>query len=397
MSDIKKYQGGSQSTLNHLNVSVVLDRIRNEISISRSGLAKSLQLSLPSISRIVDTLIDKEYVIEAGYGESTGGKKPKILRFNSSKSYVIGIAIDINFIDIILSDLSGNEKKYIHEEFLEGKDPNSIIDVLLGHIEKITIESEIDKNLVEVIAIGIPGMIEKNSNIIKLIPTIPSWEGVNVSEILFEKTGIRILMDNMNNMSLLGERWKGKAKDYNNVVFIGIGTGIGSGILIDGKLHRGFNGSAGEVGYMLIDKNLNKKVSDPQGQLEFLASDTALRSKISKICIENSNNFKNETSIIKSLINEPKYSEQITEIIDNFAYGVTNMITILNPELVVIEGFLFKDCSKAFDYLVQKVEQLSTFKTKIVLSDLGKKSISLGAVRSGIKYLDRKILSPLFL
>lgn len=397
MADIKKYQGGSQSTLNQLNISVVLDRIRSEVNISRSGLAKSLQLSLPSISRIVDILVDKEYVIEAGYGESSGGKRPKILKFNSGKSYVIGIAIDINFIDIILSDLSGNEKKYIHEEFLEEKDPDSIIDILLGYIEKITIESGIDKNLIEVIAIGIPGMIEKDSSLIKLIPTIPSWEGVNVSKILSEKTGKEILLDNMNNMSLLGERWKGKSKDYNNVVFIGIGTGIGSGILINGKLYRGFNGSAGEVGYMLIDKNLNKKVSDPQGQFEFLASETALRSKISKICIENSNNYGNESSFTKSLIDEPKYSEHIKEIIDNFAYGVTNMITILNPELVVIEGCLFKDSGKAFDYLVQKVEQLSTFKTKIVLSDLGKKSISLGAVRSGIKYLDREILSPLFL
>lgn len=73
------------------------------------------------------------------------------------------------------------------------------------------------------------------------------------------------------------------------------------------------------------------------------------------------------------------------------------MITILNPELVIIKGGLFEDSVKAFEYLVQKVTQLSTFRTKIVRSSLGRKSISLGAVRYGLKYLDKKIFSPLFL
>jgi len=397
MADIKKYLGGSPSTLNQLNISVVLDRIRRQHSITKSGLAKNLNLSLPTISRIVNTLIEKGYVIEAGFGKSSGGKKPKILEFNSRKAFIAGIAIDINFIEIILSDLSGNERKYLHKEFLSDKNPDTIIETIIEYINKSVEETHIDKKELEVISLGIPGMIEKETNLVKLIPTIPVWEGINLKEILTKKTGKEVLIDNMNNMSLLGERWKGKANGYNDVVFVGVGTGIGSGILINGKIFRGFNGSAGEVGYMFIDRNMDKSISDPQGQFEYLASEIALKKEICKMCLSDNISMENSDRHIIGLLEDAKYFKHILGIIDNFAYGITNLITILNPELVIVEGSLFEKSENAFEYLVKKVKELSKFKTKITMSSLGKKAISIGAVIHGLKYLDKKIISPLFL
>lgn len=395
MADIKKYQGGSQSTLNQLNTSVILDRIRSEGNISRTGLSKRLSLSLPAISRIVDVLIDKGYVIEEGFGESSGGKKPKMLKFNSCKSYVIGIAIDVNFIDIILSDLSGNEIKHIHKDFLKDKKPSSIIDILKKYVEKIVNESEIDMDMVGVVSIGIPGMIEKNTGLVKMIPTIPSWEGKNLGKILAKRTGRKIILDNICNVSLLGERWKGKAKGCKNMVFIGIGTGIGAGILINGRIYRGFMGSAGEIGYMFIDRNLDKKVSDPQGQFEFFASNTRLNLIIKEIC-ERQKIHIDESDYEKRLLQKSDQNKKLFEIIDDFAYGVANIIAILNPELIVIEGGLFQYSDEALKYLIRKVSSISKFETKIIRSNLGKKSITLGAVKSGMDFLDKEVFSPLF-
>lgn len=397
MADIKKYLGGSPSTLNQLNISVVLDRIRRQNSITKSDLAKNLNLSLPTISRIVNTLVEKDYVIEAGFGKSSGGKKPRILKFNSRKAFVVGIAIDINFIEIILADLSGNERKYIHKEFLSNKDPDTMIETIIEYINKSMEESNIDNKELEVISLGIPGMVEKDTNLVKLIPTIPIWEGINLKKILTNKIGKEVLIDNMNNMSLLGERWKGKANGYNNVVFVGVGTGIGCGILINGKIFRGFNGSAGEVGYMFIDRNMDKIISNPQGQFEYLASEIALKKEICKMCLRENICMKNSDEHIIDLLGETKYFKYILGILDNFAYGIANLITILNPELVIVEGSIFKKSEKAFEYLVKKVKELSKFKTKITISSLGKKAISIGAVIHGLKYLDKKIISPLFL
>jgi DNA-binding Lrp family transcriptional regulator len=159
MSDIKNYRGGSQKTLNEINISVVLDRIRGGDNVSRSSLSKELNLSFPTVSRIVETLIEKKYIYEVGPGKSSGGKRPMILRFNAERSYVIGIGADVNFINVLLSDLCGNEIKTIYESFPKYKKPNEMIDIIVGYINRINSELTITGKEVAVISIGIPATI----------------------------------------------------------------------------------------------------------------------------------------------------------------------------------------------------------------------------------------------
>jgi len=390
-ADIKKYSGGSQKTLNEINLSVVLDRIRNGDNVSRSSLSKELNITFPTVSRIITKLLEKKYVIEAGLGKSSGGKKPTILKFNKDRSYVIGIGVDINFIDLMLADLSGESKKNIFKRFEKEKNPNLMIDTIINYINKIIEISEIKKEKVEAVTIGIPAMVEINTGEVKICPTIPEWEGKNLSRILSRETGINVLVDNVTNISLQGERWKGEAQNINNAIFIGIGTGIGAGIMINGKIYRGFDGSAGEIGHMFIDKDLKLENSKRFGQFEFLASDTAIKDILTG---KNGNGGSNPD--IEEIIRDKKSKEKILELVDNLAIGISNLITVLNPEVVIIKGEIFK-ADELFDHLKGRVKKLINFKSKIVKTSLDDRAIVIGAVRYAIKYLDKKILSPFFI
>ena len=391
MADIKEYLGGSQRTLNEINISVVIDRIRRGDNVSRSSLSRELKLSLPSISRIVRKLINKNYVIEVGLGNSSGGKKPTIIRFNRERSYVIGIGVDINFIDVMLSDLSGNEKKNIYKKFLKDKSPKDMIKTIVKYIYKIIEEAKVENDKVEVVSLGIPAMVESETGLIRMCPTMPSWEGINLSKVLSEKINKEVLVDNEANMSLLGERWKGGAQDIDNVIFIGVGTGIGAGILINEKIFRGSNGSAGEIGHMFIDRNLNRSISQPYGQFEYLASNTALGRKATEI--DSSSEDKKD---MKDRAKDNSKKNLILKVLDNFAFGIANLIAVLNPELVVIRGELFYDSDYFFDYFKDKVNSITPFKTRIVKSSLKERAVTYGAVKLGIKHIDKKILSPFF-
>jgi len=391
MLDIKNYLGGSPRTLNEINISVVLDRIRTGDNVSRSSLSKELNLSLPSISRIVNTLIKKKYVIEEGVGKSSGGKRPIILRFNGDRSYVIGIGIDIDFIEVMLSDLSGNEKKTIYETFPKEKKPKEMIDTIIKYINKIIKETEVDAGKIEAVALGLPAMQDTQTGLIKLCPTIPDWEGINLCEILSKKIKKDILIDNVANLSLLGEVWKGVAKGFKDVVLVAIGTGIGAGILLNGQLYRGFNGSAGEIGYMFIDKNVNKNTYVPFGQFEYLASNTALRRNNIKIEFNGKSDYN-----INDLIENKIKRARVLQILDNLAFGISNLIAVLNPELVIIRGALFFHSDYCFNYLRNKVETLVPLTTKLVRSTLKEKDVALGAVKLALNHLDGKILSPFF-
>jgi len=396
MADIKKYRGGSPSTLNKINMSVVLERIRSGYNISRASLSRELNLSLPTISRIVNTLINKEYVIEVGQGKSSGGKRPIILKFNAKRSYVIGVGVDVNFIDVMLSDLSGNEEKVVYHIFPKEKTSTEMIKTIVTYINKIIEETNVENEKVEVVSLGIPAMVEEKTGLVRLCPTIPDWEGINLSEILSEEIDKDILVDNLSNLSLLGENWKGMAIDAENVVFVGIGTGIGAGILLNGRIYRGTDGSAGEIGYMYIDKNKNMNISYPFGQFEYFASNIALKRKIDELDLFSIKDYEiGEDSIQNILANKDK-KYNILEIIDNIAYGISNVVAILNPELVIVRGELFNKSDFCFKYLQDKVKSLIPFKTNIVRSSLNERAVTFGAVKLGIEHLDKKILSPFF-
>jgi len=392
MQNIKNYLGGTQRTLNEINISVVLDRIRSRKNYSRSSLAKELNLSLPSISRIVKKLIDKNYIYENGFGNSSGGKKPVILKFNSERSYVIGIGVDIDYIELMLSDLSGNEKEVIYEEFPKNKKPGEMIKLIADYVKKIIRSSGVKNEKVKVISIGVPAMIESTTGLLNLCPTIPEWEGINLLKILANEMKKVVLVENVANMAILGESWKGISGNYNNVVLIAIGTGIGAGILLDGRLYHGSNGSAGEIGYMYIDRKLKKQEFKPFGQFEYLASNTTLKKNDVKIAF-GGKVLKN----IKYLLNEKDgKKEAILELLDNLAFGISNLITVLNPELVIIRGALFYESEFCFNYLQKKVKELSPFNTKLTLSSLKYKDVVYGAIHLALNYLDRSILSPFF-
>jgi len=389
MPDIKSYLGGTPKTLNEINMSVVLDRIRHGDNVSRSSLSRELSLSFPTISKIVDALIEKNYVVEIGPGKSMGGKRPIILRFNNEYSYVIGIGVDVDFIDIMLADFSGNEVNTIYERFIKEKSPEEMIELVVQYVNKITEESGIDYEKVKAVSLGLPAMQDIKTGVIRLCPTIPDWEGINLREILTNKLQMDVLIDNVANMSILGEVWKGVAKGYNNVILIGIGTGIGAGILINGRLYRGANGSAGEIGFLYIDKNMPYDGSKLFGQFEYLASNSALKRILRESGIHASQN-------LKDVIKNKNIKSSIFEIVDNFAYGVSNLISVLNPEIVVIRGELFYENEPFFSYLKNKINTLIPFKTPLVKSLLREKDITIGAVNYALSYLDSKILSPFF-
>lgn len=392
MQNIKNYLGGTQRTLNEINISVVLDRIRNRKNSSRSSLAKELNLSSPSISRIVKKLIDSNYIYEDGFGNSSGGKKPVILKFKSDRSYVIGIGVDIDYIELMLSDLSGNEKEVTYEEFPKNKQPKEVIKVIVDYVKKIIRSSGVKDEKVKVISIGVPAMVESKTGLLNVCPTIPVWEGINLSKILANEMKKVVLVDNVANMAILGESWKGISGNCNNVILIAIGTGIGAGILLNGRLYHGSNGSAGEIGYMYIDRKLKKQESEPFGQFEYLASNTALRKKDVKVAFGGKvlQNF-------KYLLNEKDgKKEVILELLDNLAFGISNLIAVLNPELIIIRGALFHESEFCFNYLQKKVKELSPFNTKLTLSSLKYKDVVYGAVHLALNYLDRTILSPFF-
>lgn len=242
-----------------INQGIVLKIIEQNGPISRADIGKAIGLTPPTISAIVRNFMARDIVREIGKGNSSGGKKPILLQMNPETAYLI--AVDLggeNGIRVALIDLSYNivqEKFGPKIESFHTKRLKNALSVLLKNFIK---EVDVPVEKIMNICIGVPGIIDFQARKVTGAPYL-NWE-VTLDDLALSEIGIPVMLENDVNLMALGEKTKGVALESDNFVFVGERTGIGAGIVINGKLYQGTNNAAGEIGYLLIDPQDRKSV-----------------------------------------------------------------------------------------------------------------------------------------
>jgi len=237
------------------------------------------------------------------------------------------------------------------------------------------------------IGISAKGFVDHQSGIV-LGPdqSIKGWTNVPVSRILNKETGLPVFVGNDANLMTIAEQRYGVAKGYKNVVFVALRTGIGGGIIINGKLYRGVNNAGGEIGQMII--NFAGGVSDIgiRGSFEHFASASAL---VRRYLEEKGNDHNGNNNITAKAIfelsykNDPLAERVVKENAALIGIGVANLITIFAPEIIVLGGGM----AEAHDNYLQMIKE-SAFanslencraEVKIERAHLGSRAALIGA------------------
>ena len=372
-----------------INQGLVLKIIENQGPISRADIGKTIGLTPPTISAIVKNLIKRDIIQEIGKGNSSGGKKPILLQINAETAYLI--AIDLggeNGIRAALMDLSYNivQEKFGPkiESFNSQKLKNALSVLIKDFIEEINVP--IEKILH--ICIGVPGIIDFNAKKVTGAPYL-NWE-MSLDDLSLSEMGIPIILENDVNLMTLGEKIKGIAQEYDNFVFVGERTGIGAGIVINGKLYQGANNAAGEIGYLLIDPKYAPENFRDYGCLEKLASYKVIVEKARK-------KMGNQIGIreIFKLAADGNRSalEIIEETLKFLAYGIGNISCILNPELVIIGGGISILPPIFLEEIRMTLQKIIPFVPRIEFSKLGEDGVLIGAAVKVLEPLKKKGLA----
>jgi glucokinase-like ROK family protein len=255
----------------------VLDEIRLGRSRSRSELVARTGLGRAIVARRVQELIDRGLVTEGAVGPSTGGRPPRQLAFRADAGHVLVADLGATSIDVAVTSLDGRILGH-HDEPARIEDgPERAlarVDALFGSLLRTT--EDIPGRLWG-IGIGVPGPVEFESGRPISPPIMPGWDGYPIRERFTKRYGAPVWVDNDVNLLALGEWRSGVAAGHDNVVVIKIGTGIGAGIISDGRLHRGAQGSAGDVGHIQVtdDPSVVCRCGN-KGCLEALAGGAAI-------------------------------------------------------------------------------------------------------------------------
>ena len=221
--------------------------------ISRARLIEALNSSRGKISSEVARLIEKGLLAENGLAASEGGRRSLLLAIPPSAGLIAAVDIGATSIDVALTTL-GSEliaHRGAPADVREG--PLSILDRVKTLLSELIDEQATSPRDVLAIGVGVPGPVEQASGLLMVPPIMPGWDRFPIRGAFAGEYAAPVFVDNDVNVMTLGEHWGGVAKGVADVIFVKIGTGIGSGIIVGGRLHRGAQGCAGDFGHICVD------------------------------------------------------------------------------------------------------------------------------------------------
>lgn len=352
---MKSFVASHLKDMNRKNVYKLISSVRE---ISKAEISRQTGISGPTVIKIANFFLENDFVKEAGEGEAAVGRKPQILRFNPDADFSIGVELEGDFLSLGIVNLEGNigslKKIKVTPNF-----ERIIKHDLIANIENAINEAKIPKSKILGVGIGIPGVLDAENYIIDFAPLI----GVN------DKTDYRMIFENLSrnlklpvyiendvNVAAIGEYVTRRLTSEQDLIYVSLGTGLGSGLILNGKLRRGRRNSSGEIGYMVFDRSFQTSKTKA-GWMESQVNLKALMER-----------WDFSPSVGADSISPDDVNLLTDYVASNLALCISNLSMSVDIDLIVIGGITVEILGEPLVMSVQKyVSRLCLLDTDIQL------------------------------
>ena len=331
------------------NMLTILRCIQENGPVYRKHLKELTGFSWGTISTIVNELLDRHFIVETKNEVAVKGRNPSVLDIHTEQSCVIGIDINIAGITIVQVDLKC-EVLYSTYAKIGATGREAVLGQIAALLDSIGAKSQAEGRKVLGIGVAMQGSVSREGISI-YTPYFQDWNNVDLVQLLTNRYQCPVFLEHSPNCMALYETWLGSAREVKNLLFIRLGTNVGMSIFIDGKIVRGCDGFAGELGHTTVKPDGELCTCGNYGCLETVVSKQSMV-KHAIAGVE-----RGEKTMLSEL-NAPKYPQDIDmdliyrascmgdgfclslfeEMAEYLGMAVSNVINLLNPELVVIGG-----------------------------------------------------------
>lgn len=331
---------GNAKILRGINRGMILNIVREKQPISRVNIARITGLNKSTVSSIITELIKEDLITEEVDKDQNIGRNPINLFLKLDRYYVGAINIDSSITYIAVADIDGSIKSFVEIE-TESKVPEEFVKTCVNELLKLCKKLKIES--LEGLGVSIAGIVDSEKLMVNFAPNL-GWENFNIGDVL-RKTlpGIKkIAIENDAKASALAElRFGGYDIDLSNFVFLSVGQGIGSGIVIGNKLMNSEFKASGEFGHMVIFEGGELCKCGNNGCWEAYASDRAivkryLAKKTGRL--DHVNDFFAQDIIDLAKNNDPTAVEILQQTGNYLGLGVANIIKAIDPYVIIIGG-----------------------------------------------------------
>ncbi|MDN4593362.1 ROK family protein [Polycladomyces subterraneus] len=305
------------------------------------------------------------------------------------KSLYVGIDLGGTKIAGALVDRDGSLLRRIRLETRAEQGPQPVIDRLVEAVIQLT---DGVRSSVKGVGVAAPGPLDSRSGVVFSPPNLPGWMDVPLRQVLEDRLGIPVKLENDANAAAWGEYWFGAGQRKGTMIYLTVSTGVGSGLVLDGRLFRGENTFAGEIGHTIVDPEGPPCGCGRKGCLESLASGTAIAkfgqntdpsSLIHSLAMEDGGLVRAEHVFEAYRMGDAQAEIIIRQTVLYLAIGLSNLIHIFNPGKIVVGGGVSRAGDMLFPLLREQLESylMAPFRgtCEVVPASLGEDAGVLGA------------------
>ncbi len=404
-----KSQTADQVWVRRMNRAVILQVFRTHPTLSRARLASETGLNPSTVSNIISELIQENLIRETDLIQSHTGRPGRLLEINPEGGCALGIEINIDYIEFLITDFAANVLWRKREPSTPEVGQEEIILQVSKLAKKASVFIQKCKFRLLGVGVGVPGVVDVSSGLLRFAPNL-HWVDVPIRDVLAKYFDCPIYVENEANAAALGEYYFGAVRNVKDFIYLSAGIGLGSGIVMGGKLFRGMFGYAGEAGHMTLDINGEMCSCGKRGCWETFVGPRAIEHRVQRslaagaksvLCDMVKGDLKNivfDDVLQAAQIGDHIAIDALGEVAFYLGIGIANLVNLFNVEVIVLGGAL----NKASPFLLKEVERVVSENTlppgqehlRIIPSAYGTDACVMGAIAL---VLDDILREPVFL
>lgn len=354
-----------------INRSAILALVRKTSPISRSTIAEMLGVSLPTVMRIIDDLVEEGLVRPLGITEWSGGRRRSLLEFNARSQVMIGAAVSATRVYCAAADLAGTVLLDDTRQ-MNGAVGEEAVALLSNALSDLLERGRAAGLNIRGIGVGVPGNINYERGQVCESPAL-GWHDLLLRDRLQARFELPVMVDDEAHLAALGEVWYGNGQNANSLVLLQVGDGIGAGMVLDGVIYRGAHQSAGKIGRLLPGREFLGCADTPDSGLENLAS-FAGASKRAKSALP-----------VRDMIAAANAGEDwarpiVTDLVDYLTIAVSALAAAVDPDLLVLGGEDTASVAALLPLVSERIQSSLTNPPRLLASSMGNRAVVMGAV-----------------
>jgi predicted NBD/HSP70 family sugar kinase len=347
--------GANQYDLGSFNEAVIIETIRLAGIISRTEISRRTGLTQQSVSRILRILLQQGLLVEEAQERAERLGKPRTpVRLRSNAAHAVGIHIDPELLTVAVVDLDGTIVRRETVDLADDLEANKLVDLAAATVTAALSISQVELESVLGVGVAVPGPIDADGSLLAL-PLQPAWRGLKIRHLLQQKLNHPVLVEKDGTAAAIGERWIGRSARARDFAYLYLGTGVGSGLILNGSIYRGGTANAGEFGQIAAlrmgewdpeDGPRMVPECNPTASLPLIAGDFGY--------VETDPSATDEAKRYKAVCKaaadgDAAAVKAVTQVARVVGQGAVGLVDLLDIDLIVLGGPAFgKEISEIF-------------------------------------------------